>query len=65
MPVLDPERPYSPYQRRAVILKMVSKQNIDIGEAADKFKAMEVANPEGIIKLCDGFPKSPKDEEVS
>jgi hypothetical protein len=63
MAVLDPERPYTPYQRRQLISALAKKKNIDIFEATTQFKAMEQANPEGLEKLIATFDKDPEKPE--
>lgn len=57
--VLDPERPYTPYQRRQVIKQLSSKFDCDIFKATEKFAAMELENVEGLKKICDKFDKAP------
>jgi len=62
MSTVAPERPYTPYQRRCVIVKLSEKDG-DIFKATERFKAMELDNAEGLVKLCNNFPKSPAAEE--
>jgi hypothetical protein len=59
MAVLDPERPYTPYQRRAVTMKLAQMDGTDLVAASNKFAAMEMENPDGLKKLCDKFDKAP------
>lgn len=61
-PALDPERPYTPYQRRQVITRLATKRDIDLTAATEVFKAMEFDNPEGIVALVASLPESPKGE---
>lgn len=63
MTVLDPERPYTTYQRRELIVKLAKSKDLTIMEATEMFKAMEFDNPDGIAKLAGKFPKSPKKAE--
>lgn len=62
-PVLDPERPYTPFQRREVIGRIAASQKISIYEATERFKAMELANEEGLKKLVDTMPKAPEKDD--
>lgn len=60
---LQPERFYTPFQRHEVVCRIATSQNIDLWAAADKFKAMEFSNPEGLKKLVDVFPPDPSELE--
>ena len=56
------DRRYTPYQRRQVISHLMEKENIDIVEAAARFKAIEFENPDGLALLCSKFSEEPEDD---
>lgn len=58
-PSLDPERFYTPFQRREVIAKLSSAKSIDIVEAAKLFTTMEFENPDGLKSLIAKFDEAP------
>lgn len=55
----QPERFYTPYQRRAVVMKLSVTQGIDLAEAGKLFLEMETADIKKLRKLVDKFPADP------
>jgi hypothetical protein len=57
--ISDPKRPYTPYQRREVIVKLAANNNISVMEAAERFKALEFSDLRSLADLCAKFPEEP------
>ena len=63
MSTLSPERPYSSFQRREIIIRIAEKNGIDLIDATTQFNAMEMADPEALAKLAATLPEGPKDSD--
>jgi hypothetical protein len=51
----QPERFYTPYQRRTVVMKLSEKQGIDLSEAGKLFLEMETVDNKKLRKLVDRY----------
>ncbi len=66
MSLIEPEeRPYTTYQRRLVISRLMKKFDCDIFEATNRFKHMENTDLAGLAKLVANLKEAPNSKTGS
>lgn len=61
--IMDPERPYTSYQRREVVNFLAERKGITIFEAGELFKTMEFSDLDKLREFVKNFPKDPPEPE--
>ena len=59
MSMVNPERFWSPHQKREVLKRIAKNQETDLYTAAGVWNDMLEADPEKLKKLIDKFPQNP------